>query len=1069
MGTRTGRASVDVVADVGKFGSDLSNGLDKAAKQTKVDLSPVAKKMAADIDKGVKQAEKAVMRLDSVKVGDGITQGTDKAATSLKQLGTTASQSIKGIETDSASVGSKIGQGIGKGVDTARTALRSIGSGLDTAVKGVQSSLNKIKSGLKGVGEDSRKAAAAAGDGFGKLEATLAGVGLAAGAALTDGIMEGLQRSKLNGVLAAQIGAAPADAARIGALSGQLFAQGFGEDVSEVNDALRSAFQSGLVSVRKSTDSTVAAVTKRLMTVSQVLGEDTQRTSIAIQQMLRTGLAKNAQQAMDLLVSATQRGVNKSEDLLDTVNEYGTQFRQLGLDGPRAFGLLSQAIGAGARDADTAADALKEFAIRAIDGSASSTAAYEALGLSAETMTNKIAQGGSKASEGLAVVLDKLRFMKDPVERNTIAVGLFGTKAEDLGQALYAMDVDTATKALEGFGGAADRAGNTISQTAGAQLEVFTRKLKGELITNLAAAGTHIMENASAYQVLGTSLLAIAGTVATVSAVTKAWAAAQIIATVATKAWAVANKILSLSLLGTPLGWILLAVGLLVAGLVLAYQKSDTFRNIVQTALKAVGAAGMWLWNNALKPAFDGIVVAVKWLGDAFVWLWNTIIKPYYTFWGNIALWLWNTVIVPAWNGIVAATRVLGAIFTWLWTNIVSPYFKFIGTLALWLWNNIIVPAWNGIVIYTKILGAIFGWLYSVFGPPIKAIAGLVFWIWKQVFLLAWDGVKMAFRGLAVVISWWWTSIVSPTFRAVGALASWLWRNVIVPAFNGIKAAIQVVGAAARGLWTGYISPAFKAISSAVRSLYNSYILPIFNSIRSTIQNRIREAVSVAGSVASFVSRVSANFTNLINAVRSRLNTVVSTVRSLPGRIGGAIGNLGGLLYNAGRNVIQGLINGIASKLGALRAKASAAASTIRNLFPFSPAKEGPLSGRGSPEIAGAKIASMVATGMQKNTPKLYRAAYGMAQATMGGPARGGLDYAGQGILRTTLGAQRGGALTPPDRQVSRPLLGAGAVQVNFVGVVPTAAEAQRTGEAVGAGIASTLTSRNVTNTVRTL
>lgn len=71
---------------------------------------------------------------------------------------------------------------------------------------------------------------------------------------------------------------------------------------------------------------------------------------------------------------------------------------------------------------------------------------------------------------------------------------------------------------------------------------------------------------------------------------------------------------------------ILAIVGLivmLIGVLVVAYQKSETFRNIVdgafhgiKVAIEAVGNAGVWLWENALKPAFDGIMTAVGWIKD---------------------------------------------------------------------------------------------------------------------------------------------------------------------------------------------------------------------------------------------------------------------------------------------------------------------------------------------------------------------------------------------------------------------------------------------------------------------
>lgn len=50
---------------------------------------------------------------------------------------------------------------------------------------------------------------------------------------------------------------------------------------------------------------------------------------------------------------------------------------------------------------------------------------------------------------------------------------------------------------------------------------------------------------------------------------------------------------------------------------------------------------------------------------------------------------------------------------------------------------------------------------------------------------------------------------------------------------------------------------------------------------------------------------------DVANAVSTGFNNVVSFIRTVPGKISSALGNLGSLLYNAGKNLMQGLLNGI--------------------------------------------------------------------------------------------------------------------------------------------------------------
>ena len=81
-----------------------------------------------------------------------------------------------------------------------------------------------------------------------------------------------------------------------------------------------------------------------------------------------------------------------------------------------------------------------------------------------------------------------------------------------------------------------------------------------------------------------------------------------------------------------------------------------------------------------------------------------------------------------------------------------------------------------------------------------------------------------------------------------------------------------------------------------------------------------------------------------------------------------ALGNLGRLLAQAGRNVISGLISGIQSMLGPLGSVMGGIAGKIRGFLPFSPARVGPLSGRGNPELSGQSIAAMLARGLTTGT-----------------------------------------------------------------------------------------------------
>jgi hypothetical protein len=64
---------------------------------------------------------------------------------------------------------------------------------------------------------------------------------------------------------------------------------------------------------------------------------------------------------------------------------------------------------------------------------------------------------------------------------------------------------------------------------------------------------------------------------------------------VATLAWTAAQWLLNAALTANPLGLFIIAIVAVVAAIVLAYQKSETFRTIVQAVAKAVTAAFQWV------------------------------------------------------------------------------------------------------------------------------------------------------------------------------------------------------------------------------------------------------------------------------------------------------------------------------------------------------------------------------------------------------------------------------------------------------------------------------------------
>jgi phage-related minor tail protein len=624
---------------------------------------------------------------------------------------------------------------------------------------------------------------------LGKIPGAAMLSGAAIGAALMGGVSKAMDQESAANTLAAQIGATPEMAKSFGKIAGDLYSQNFGESIADIDDALKGVMQNGLID-EDASNSQIEAVTGKVINSAKLMGGSYDEVSRTVSQMLRTGVAKSADEAFDILTRGMQQGVNKSGDLLDTFNEYPTQFRKLGIDGTQAMGLLSQAIKAGARDSDVAADALKEFSIRAVNGSKATGEGFKAIGLDADEMAKKIAAGGPTASAALDMTLDRLRGMKDPTAQAAAATALFGTQAEDLGQALFAMDPSAAVGAMGDVAGAADKAGNTLSKGAGAQIEQFKRQIEqtfvdvigGQVIPKLDNFG-HLIQSVGGWAKDNWTWLApvlvslgtFGGIIGTIVAAYKIW-------TAVTAAYTAVQAILNAVMLANPIGIIVIAIAALVAGLIYAWTHSETFRKIVIGAWEGIKGAALAVWD---------------WISGT---LWPGIVGVYHAI-ADVALWYWHSVIEPVWNGISSAISVVWGVISQIATSMFN----------LWLWvaEQALKP------------------LLAVASAVWSGIAAGAQWLWANVLSPVFGAISTGVSWVGAAAMWLWNNAIMPAFQGIGAAASWVWNSILSPTFNAVMGIVHRVGDVFRSVFgaiSGFISGAFSTAGGIVKGAINGII-----------------------------------------------------------------------------------------------------------------------------------------------------------------------------------------------------------------------------------------------------
>lgn len=181
------------------------------------------------------------------------------------------------------------------------------------------------------------------------------------------------------------------------------------------------------------------------------------------------------------------------------------------------------------------------------------------------------------------------------------------------------------------------------------------------------------------------------------------------------------------------------ALGALVGALVVAYTKSETFRNIVNAAFQTV-------WN-IVKPIIDKLIQGFKDWWTIMSWLWEKI--------SGWASWIGNKFIEMK-NSVVNTVKNL-------WNSVKNFFSNGVGDT----WNNVV------------------GWVKNIFNKAIELKNKV-----SDVIGNLWNGIKDTFRrGIDTVFNWFSELPTKMKNAIIGG------KNAIVGAFKSIfNAALKAIG-----------------------------------------------------------------------------------------------------------------------------------------------------------------------------------------------------------------------------------------------------------------------------------
>lgn len=194
-------------------------------------------------------------------------------------------------------------------------------------------------------------------------------------------------------------------------------------------------------------------------------------------------------------------------------------------------------------------------------------------------------------------------------------------------------------------------------------------------------------------------------------------------------------------------------------------------------------------------------------------------------------------------------------------------------------------------------------------------------------------------------------------------------QTIITSVMNVINAIITTVLAAVNGDWSG-VWEGIQNIISSVWDAIKGIVSGAINAVSGVISSVLNGIKGIFSSVWNGIKgAVSSAWSGITGAVRDGVSSMVNFVKSIPGKIKGVFSGAGSWLLSAGKNIIQGLIDGISGAIdGAISAVKHAVSGVIdgaKNLLGIhSPSK-----------VFDREIGRMIPAGLGRGVSENERAA----------------------------------------------------------------------------------------------
>lgn len=661
----------------------------------------------------------------------------------------------------------------------------------------------------------------------------------------------------------------------------------YGEGVGDSMDTVSNAVITVKENLQDLNQTELTNLTEQAIKLEELYGIDMNETLRGVNSLM-VNFGMSAQEAMDYIVSGTQNGLDKTNELGDNISEYAGKFSQAGYSAQEYFQLLQNGLEGGAYNLDKVNDAINEVTTRLADGTIADslskineeTGQVEAgtggWGEEVENVFKQWQQGGATQKQVIDAIVKDIQNTENQQDKLNKAALAFGTMGED-GNTRFIESLTSVGQTYDEVSGSAQNMFDS-STTESQKFEASMRQLEQSLIP------------------LGEALMNLAN---------------QIIPPLASGIQKIGEFFGSLP---EPVQNFVIILGALIAA----------FTALAPVIMAVVGIIS-FLGTAALGPiigiiagvaaAIAGIIAIVKNWGAITEWfgnLWQTVKDKCSAIWDAICTFFTET-IPAAWDALVAKFQGAAEWWSGIWQQ-VHDFFVNIWTMMM---QN---PVISGIVTTIQTL-----WQNCV--TTLQGIwTGL-----QQIASGAWELIKNTILGPVLLL----IDLVTGNFTQLKEDAQNIWTNIQQAAstiWSGIK---QVVSSLAQGLVTHVVT----LITGFKDTLGNLWEMA--KQAASTAWNNIKQAVvnvatniknSAVKAFQDLVSGIWNALSNLGTVVRNGFQSAIDFITSLPSQA-----------VEWGADFVNGIAQGIQNAIGTVTNAVKGVANKIRSFLHFSVPDEGPL------------------------------------------------------------------------------------------------------------------------------